>query len=87
MAGSHRQDAILQLISTREGAKVCCHCVAYGSAKQRKNILKLLKSHVVTTACHPFGYLVLMRILDVVDDTVLVAKSVLAELTQSTGYW
>jgi pumilio family protein 6 len=74
------QDAPLHLASTREGTRAACACVAYGGPKQRKHMIKSMKDHVLKLATHPHAYLLLMRVLDVVDDTVLVGKTVLAEL-------
>ena len=74
------QDAPLHLASTREGTRAACACVAYGGPKQRKHMIKSMKDHVLKLALHPHAYLLLMRVCDVVDDTVLVGKTVLAEL-------
>ncbi|TYZ64929.1 hypothetical protein PybrP1_001152 [[Pythium] brassicae (nom. inval.)] len=74
------RDASLALLATRNGARVVTKCLALGSPKDRKRIIKCLKDKVLDACNHPSGYLVIMRILDVVDDTVLVQKSILAEL-------
>ncbi|CAI5743900.1 unnamed protein product [Peronospora destructor] len=74
------RDASLALLATRNGARVVNKCVSLGAAKDRKRIIKTLKEKVLEACNHPSGYLVIMRILDVVDDSVLVQKSILAEL-------
>lgn len=74
------RDASLALLATRNGARVVNKCIALGDAKDRKRIIKCLKDKVLEATNHPSGYLVIQRLLDVVDDTVLVQKSVLAEL-------
>ncbi|CAH0477392.1 unnamed protein product [Peronospora belbahrii] len=74
------RDASLALLATRNGARVVNKCISLGTAKDRKRIIKTLKDKVLEACNHPSGYLVIMRILDVVDDSVLVQKSVLAEL-------
>ncbi|CAH0489293.1 unnamed protein product [Peronospora farinosa] len=74
------RDASLALLATRNGARVVNKCVSLGAAKDRKRIIKTLKDKVLEACNHPSGYLVIMRILDVVDDSVLVQKSILAEL-------
>lgn len=74
------RDASLALLATRNGARVVNKCISLGSPKDKKRIIKCLKDKVLDACNHPSGYLVIMRILDVVDDTVLVQKSILAEL-------
>lgn len=74
------RDASLALLATRNGARVVNKCISYGSPKDRKRIIKCLKDKVMDACNHPSGYLVILRILDVVDDTVLVQKSILAEM-------
>ncbi|EGZ28147.1 hypothetical protein PHYSODRAFT_554415 [Phytophthora sojae] len=74
------RDASLALLATRNGARVVNKCISLGAAKDRKRIIKALKDKVLDACNHPSGYLVIMRILDVVDDSVLVQKSILAEL-------
>lgn len=74
------RDASLALLATRNGARVVNKCISLGTPKDRKRIIKCLKDKVLEACNHPSGYLVIMRILDVVDDTVLVQKSILAEL-------
>ncbi|KAG2530750.1 hypothetical protein JM16_001459 [Phytophthora kernoviae] len=74
------RDASLALLATRNGARVVNKCLSLGAAKDRKRIIKTLKDKVLDACNHPSGYLVIMRILDVVDDSVLVQKSILAEM-------
>ncbi|CAI5711936.1 unnamed protein product [Hyaloperonospora brassicae] len=74
------RDASLALLATRNGARVVNRCISLGAAKDRKRIIKALKDKVLEACNHPSGYLVIMRILDVVDDSVLVQKSILAEM-------
>ncbi|KAG7401614.1 hypothetical protein PHYBOEH_000146 [Phytophthora boehmeriae] len=74
------RDASLALLATRNGARIVNKCLSLGAAKDRKRIIKTLKDKVLDACNHPSGYLVIMRILDVVDDSVLVQKSILAEM-------
>lgn len=73
----------LHLISTRAGTKVVCDCVAYGTVKDRKKILKCFKGYTRSSLLHRDAYLAILRMVDVMDDTVLVNKMILAELLQS----
>lgn len=43
-------------------------------------MIKALKGHVLQTLFHKDGYIILLRLLDVVDDTVTVQKGILQEM-------
>jgi len=70
----------LHLLSTRAGTKVVCECVAYGNVKDRKKMIKCLKGYTRSSLLHRDAYLAVLRMCDVMDDTVLVNKMLLAEL-------
>jgi hypothetical protein len=64
-----------------DGCRIICHMLSVGnSAKDRKGILKYFKGIVGNMAERPEGVWVINCALDVVDDTVLLDKVVLAEL-------
>ncbi|KAJ1395242.1 Pumilio RNA-binding repeat [Sesbania bispinosa] len=71
---------LIRMIGTKDGAKVGILCVKYGSAKERKKIIKGLKGHIEKTAYHQYGCMVLVCILSVVDDTKLITKVIIREL-------
>lgn len=73
----------LHLISTRSGTKVVCECIAYGTVKDRRKILKCFKGYTRSSLLHRDAYLAILRLVDVLDDTVLVNKMLLAELHQN----
>jgi len=75
-------DYLLLLTGTRPGCKVLAECAAYGTPKDRKKMLKALKGYVVPTLLHKDAYLFLLRLADVVDDTVTFNKAVWAELLE-----
>ena len=64
----------------RDGARIACACLRHGDSKDRKVVLKALKGFVARAAQDVYGALVLCAALAFIDDTVLLAKSVLAEL-------
>lgn len=70
----------LHLLSTRAGTKVVCDCIAYGTVKDRKKMIKCLKGYARSSLLHRDAYLAILRMCDVMDDTVLVNKMLLAEL-------
>lgn len=74
------RDGALALLSTTPGARAVSHCIAYGQAKDRKRVIRALKGKVLDACNHPSGFLVISRLLDVVDDTVTIQKSILVEL-------
>ncbi|KAF8534742.1 armadillo-type protein [Trichophaea hybrida] len=65
---------------SKDGAQVVMRCLALGNAKDRKVIIKSLKGVANDLAIHESGHLVLLTLMDVVDDTVLVNKSIFSEL-------
>src|SRR6056300_61824 len=73
----------LHLLSTRAGTKVVCECAAYATVKDRKKMLKCLKGYTRSSLKHRDAYLAILRMCDVMDDTVLVNKMLLAELHQN----
>jgi len=73
-------DHSIQLLSTRAGTRVVVACATYGTAKDRKRILKSLKGYTRSSLMHRDAYLAILRVVQVTDDTVSVHKSILAEL-------
>lgn len=73
----------LPLHHTQEGAWILCQCLAYGNAKQRKQMLKGIKGKVAEFAMNEHAYMIIIRAMDVVDDTVLVSSSILSELKEA----
>jgi len=78
-------DHVLHLLSTRHGTLVACECVAYGAAKDRKRMIKCLKGYARSSLLHRDAYLAVLRLCDVMDDTVLVNKMLFAELHQNSS--
>ncbi|MCL7035350.1 hypothetical protein MKW94_021413 [Papaver nudicaule] len=76
LSGPH----LVRMIHTRAGSKLGILCVKHGSAKERKKIIKGMKSHVGKIAYDQYGSTVLACILSMVDDTKLINKIIIAEL-------
>ncbi|ORX81049.1 ARM repeat-containing protein [Anaeromyces robustus] len=76
------KDHIVHILHTREGAYAARRAFLYGTPKERKYIIKTFKSYVAKIACEQYGHTVLLTIFDCVDDTTLVQKSILSELTK-----
>ena len=73
-------DLLKNLAFTKSGARLVCLALAYGNAKDRKQIVKTYKENMRTLAYDAYGHQVLLAVYDVIDDTVLVSKSVFPEL-------
>ena len=76
------RDALPHMIHSRDGAMAALYCIWHGTTKDRKSIVKSLKTFVVKTACEQYGHMVLLAIFDAVDDTKLVGKAIIGELLE-----
>ncbi|XP_077479379.1 pumilio homolog 3 [Stigmatopora argus] len=77
------RESVVYMAHTHDGARVAMHCLWHGTNKDRKVIIKTMKTYMVKFATGEFGHLVLLAIFDCVDDTKLVKQTVLAELLSS----
>ncbi|XP_072309956.1 pumilio homolog 3 [Eucyclogobius newberryi] len=77
------REAVVYMAHTHDGARVAMNCVWNGTAKDRKVIIKTMKTYVLKFCTGEFAHLVLLSIFDSVDDTKLVKQAVLAELLTS----
>ena len=73
-------DLLKNLAFTKSGARLVCLALAYGNAKDRKQILKIYKNMMNILASDPYGHQIILTAYDVVDDTVLTSKSIFPEL-------
>ncbi|KAF3456285.1 hypothetical protein FNV43_RR00935 [Rhamnella rubrinervis] len=74
---------LVRMIHTRDGSRVGILCVKHGSAKERKKIIKGMKTDVSKIAHDQCGSMVLVCILSVVDDTELVKKVIIREVQKN----
>ncbi|CAI5441583.1 unnamed protein product [Caenorhabditis angaria] len=75
------KDKIPEFIHTPDGAKLAVKLIWFAPAKERKLIVKNFKDLSVKAAMEHFGHRVLLAIFDSVDDTVLVNKFIVSELS------
>ena len=80
LKGDEEGDLLKNLAFTKSGARLVCLALAYGNAKDRKQILRTYKETMKTLAYDAYGHQVLLAVYDVIDDTVLVSKTVFTEL-------
>jgi pumilio homology domain family member 6 len=78
--GDEDGDLLKNLAFTKSGSRVVCLALAYGTAKDRRQILKSYKDTIQLMACDSNAHIVLLTAYDVIDDTVLTAKSIFSEL-------
>lgn len=79
-------DGLPHLLSSRDGVVAAIKLLGVANAKQKKNIIKELKGKFAEMAKNSVTNVVILRLLDCVDDTVLVGKSVLSELVGGADY-
>jgi adenylylsulfate kinase-like enzyme len=68
------------MVSSADGASSIARCIAHAQAKDRKKFVRVLKGHAVNLLFHDFGYIVLTALISMIDDTVLINKSILTEI-------
>ncbi|TRM57377.1 armadillo-type protein [Schizophyllum amplum] len=78
------QDMLVEMVHTKDGSRVAREFLARGSAKDRKQIIKNMSKHIGPMCTDEDAQLVLFTALDVIDDTKLLAKSVVATMTADT---
>ena len=74
------KDHLVHILHTREGARIAQYCILHASPKERKLIVKSFKTFVPAIAKEQYGHLVLLSCFECIDDTVVVAKTLVAEL-------
>lgn len=72
--------SLVEMVHTKDGARVAMQCIWHGTAKDRKTIIKSFKTYVAKIAREEHGHMVLLSIFDCVDDTKLVEGIIIAEL-------
>ncbi|SMR43218.1 unnamed protein product [Zymoseptoria tritici ST99CH_1E4] len=73
-------DLFRNLAFTKNGSRLVCLNLAYGSAKDRKIILKCFKDNIELMACDQYAKMVIVAGLDVPDDTRNALQAILREL-------
>lgn len=77
-------DLLKNMAFTKSGARLVCLLLAYGGAKDRKQILKTYKDTFQLMSSDPNGHIVILAAYDLIDDTVLTSKSIISELIGKT---
>ncbi|KAF9409842.1 pumilio domain member 6 [Entomortierella beljakovae] len=74
------KEQAVEMLHTKEGAQVAMLCLLHATPKDRKAMLKSMKPFVVKICKEEYGHMVMLRMFDVVDDTVLMSKAILTEI-------
>uniref|UniRef100_A0A4W3HKI2 Pumilio RNA-binding family member 3 n=1 Tax=Callorhinchus milii TaxID=7868 RepID=A0A4W3HKI2_CALMI len=77
------REAVIYLAHTHDGARVAMHCLWHGTTKDRKVIVKTMKTFVEKSASGEFSHLVLLAAFDCIDDTKLVKQIIISEIISS----
>lgn len=77
------REAVIYLAHTHDGARVAMHCLWHGTPKDRKVIVKTMKTYVEKVANGQYSHLVLLAAFDCIDDTKLVKQIIISEITAS----
>ncbi|KAL5713184.1 hypothetical protein ACHQM5_015286 [Ranunculus cassubicifolius] len=72
---------LVRMIHTKDGSKLGVLTIKHGGAKARKKVIKGMKTHIAKIASEQFGYMVLVALFSVVDDTKFLTKVIIKELT------
>lgn len=74
-------ESLAEIVHTKDGSAVVRAMLVHGAAKDRKNILQNLRKHSEAIAKDGDAQLVLFTAFDVVDDTKMMGKAFVADLT------
>lgn len=73
----------LALFHSQEGAWCVMESLAWGTAGHRKKVIKSLKDNIINLCFEKYSCLIIIRALDVVDDTKLLKNIILTNLISS----
>jgi len=77
------REAVIYLAHTHDGARVAMHCLWHGTPKDRKVIVKTMKTYIEKVANGQYSHLVLLAAFDCIDDTKLVKQIIISEIISS----
>lgn len=77
---------IPSLYHSKYGSLSAVYCISYGTTKDRKNIIKTISGKVIEFSLHEYAYIIILRMIDVIDDTVAITKSIIQPLINEALY-
>ena len=78
-------DCVKNMAFTKPGSQIVCLALAYGSAKDRRNLIRCFKTHIKTLAYDANGCHVILAAYEVIDDTVMTSKQIVGEMLSKTS--
>ncbi|KAJ1915468.1 Pumilio y domain member 6 [Tieghemiomyces parasiticus] len=79
------KEHVPEILHTKDGSQVAMQVIARANTKERRNIIKALKPYVKKVCDDEYGFLVILAVFDLVDDTVLVNKLIVTEMAKELG--
>lgn len=76
------RDQLVEMLHTHVGHRLVSLCLVHLSPKERKVVVKAFRPFVERIAGDEFGYLVLLTLFSVVDDTVLLEKYLIRDFSK-----
>ena len=73
-------DLLKNMAFTKSGARLACLLLAYGGAKDRKQLLRTYKETFQLMCGDQYGHVIILAAYDLIDDTVLTSKTILPEI-------
>lgn len=77
-------DLLKNMAFTKSGSRLACLLLARGTAKDRKQYLKLYKDTFESMCGDQYGHRIILTAYDVIDDTVLTSKVIFSEVLGKT---
>lgn len=77
-------DLLKNMAFTKSGSRLVCLLLAHGSAKDRRQYLKLYKETYETMCGDQHGHRVILTAYDVIDDTLQTSKAIFPEILGKT---
>jgi pumilio family protein 6 len=74
------KEYLVEILHTKEGICVAMQAMALGNAKDRKIMIKSMKSFMVKICKEEYGHMIMLRIFDSVDDIVLIEKYIVQKI-------
>ncbi|KAI8051591.1 armadillo-type protein [Syncephalis plumigaleata] len=77
------KEQIAEIVHTKDGAQAAMLMLAHSTPKDRKVMVRAFKPYVAKICCEEYGHWVLLRLFDIIDDTVLVRKLIVSTMLES----
>jgi len=76
------REACVHILHSHDGSRLAMNCLWHGTSKDRKSIIKSLKTFVTKVCTEEHGHVVLLAAFDAVDDTKLIGKAIIGEMVE-----